>query len=198
MKKGKKAIIYKRKKLNILANNKRAIIYDGTDQVALCRISYNLDYWNGHANCNPLIGKHKTISKLTDGRFAIIWSNDNGKHIGRVVTDESALLEIIKVKKFKLLYNKKFIRLKELYEKNQKKYDDVIPENKRINNSKIEEIVIVTKDGFLVGLYSNNSRLKVKNISDLQNPPKNYYRIWSIEDGISEHRKLSELFSSNR
>lgn len=180
-----------------MIKGQKSKIFDGSEIVANCRITYNLDFYNGQHNCNPTNGKHKTLSKLKDGRFAIIWSDENGSNIGRVVSDEYALEEIITAKKTRLLYNKRFIKLKELYETNKDKYDNIIPRYKRVNSLKIEEIVIVTKDGFLVGLYSNNMKLRVKKITDLQEPPSNYYRIWGIEDGIQAHRQLSELSNKN-
>jgi hypothetical protein len=183
-----------------MQKEKRAYIYDGAEIVARCRISHNLDFWNGQTNCNPTRGKHKTLSYLPDGRFAIIWSDDQlHKDIGKVVSNEVALIEILKAKKTKFLNRYKVLR--EMYLKRQVHYDNMVEGKgeKRTNDKRLEEIIIVTKDNYLVGIYSNIYTLKVKRIQDIEKKPKDYYCIWSVEkNGISEYRKLSDLLTANR
>lgn len=85
------------------------------------RVNYNnnLDYLVRTNWQNGRVGRHKGITKLRNGSFVIIYGTDWqwGVNTAEVVTDEKALIEILESGKEELLEEKKFARLKELYER---------------------------------------------------------------------------------
>jgi hypothetical protein len=174
-------------------NEIRVKIYDGTEEVGNCRLSRNLDFWNGNANCNPVRGKHKTISKLVDNRFALIITDDQlRKSKGFVVDNKTALIEILKAKKYEFLTGEKYKILGDIYRCNTDYYDRLAleqAESLNILKRKPEELIIVTKDNFLVEIYSSIP-LEVTKINDTEARP-DYKLIWSVnKNGIQRSRKL--------
>lgn len=192
----------RKKRIYKKTNNehKRIYIFEGTDKVGYCRITNNLDFFTSHYNCNPEKGKHKTISYIKDKRFVIIYSNDElNTSIGKIVTDEEALEEILFAKKFNLLKFGRYKRLLQLYNSNIDYYEKRAIEkrgNLRIHEKKDDNIIIVTNENNLVAVYSDNKNLKIKQLDDAKYMLEKYYMIWSVDvENVrsQKHRKLSEI-----
>jgi hypothetical protein len=171
---------------------KRVDIYDGSIKVARTTVTRNLDFWNGSTNCNPTPGKHKSISVLADNRFALILSDDYlKKHIGFIIDNEEALIEILKANKSGLFYKGskgKYSKLLNMYKKNEKKYDKIAEERgKKKERVRQEELVIVTKDNFLVEVFCTIATLKVTRINDTESKPK-FNKIWDVKkNGLQKY-----------
>jgi hypothetical protein len=161
-------------------NKNRFCIYDGTEMIVVALINNNLDFFNGQHNCNPERGKHKTLVPLKDGRFAIIYIDDiELKKMSRIVTNEEALREIIRAKKTKLLTLKKYATLCKLYDENPNYWDSFVDNSKKVGKKRLEEIYAVfSEDNFLVGIYSQLKTLKVKCISEMEEVPGDFIKIW--------------------
>lgn len=90
------------------------------DGDAIARVRYNtlLDYWNGSNWQNGGVGRHKGITRLKSGNFAIIigtqWQGE--KDYAYVVSPEDALQEILRAQKMELLKLKRFGALRRLYD----------------------------------------------------------------------------------
>lgn len=183
-------------------NPLRVYIYDGAEIVGNCHVTNNLDFYNGRVNCNPKDGKHKTISQLKDGSYAIIWYDSDKKYgIGKVVDDEFAVLEIIKAKKYHLLCLKRFEKLNTIYNADSERFENLAKKeraNKKIMDSKSEDIIVATQGDKLVAIYSKLKNLKVIKVEDIEHP-KEYYKIWGIEENeLRKHSKVSKLSKANK
>lgn len=77
---------------------------------------FELDNFDGTNLYNGRIGKHKGLTKLRDGRYAVILAYDDTRlrTFGYVVSDEQALEEIKLAKKLELLENIKYQELKRM------------------------------------------------------------------------------------
>lgn len=99
----------------------RVSVYETEDkEKVISRVRYNsdLDYWNGTCRSYGEDGNHRGITKLKDGRYVIIYANDDCsfKDYGLIVSPAKALEEILKSGNEHLLKTKKYKGLKELYQ----------------------------------------------------------------------------------
>jgi len=94
----------------------------------IARVRYNscLDYWDGRNWTNGGVGRHKGLTKLKDGRYALIHGTDwqGEKDWAEIISPEQALQEILKSGNTELLDTKKFAELKKLYEEKYLLEDD--------------------------------------------------------------------------
>lgn len=99
----------------------RVNVLDESENV-VARVRYNscLDYWDGRNWTNGGVGRHLGLTKLKDGRYALIYGTQwqGEKDYGKIVTPERALQEILKSGNSDLLNTKKYAELNALYEKN--------------------------------------------------------------------------------
>lgn len=93
------------------------------------RGSQNLDYFDGRNTCNGSMGNHLGITKLKqyEESYALIHTTDwQGKRdFAYIVDDDTALKEILESGNTHLLEEKRFSRLKELYEEKYMDLEDL-------------------------------------------------------------------------
>ena len=98
----------------------RVNVTDKSDDV-IARVKYNadLDHWDGRNWSNGGLGNHKGITRLRDGRYVLIHGSDwqGSKDWAEIVSDETALQEILKSNNIYLLEMKKYKHLARLNEK---------------------------------------------------------------------------------
>lgn len=109
----------------------RVTVYD-SDGKAIARVRYNnnLDYWDGRNWTCGILGRHKGLTKLKDGRYVLIHGSDwvGERDWAEVITPEEALYEILKSNNMHLLKTKKFRELRGLYnDRLVKEYEDDAP-----------------------------------------------------------------------
>jgi len=94
-------------------------VYDLEGNV-VARVEYNsnLDHWDGSNWTSGTMGIHKGITKLRDGRYVLIHGSQfqGDTDYGEIISKDQALQEILKGN-VKLLDEKRFEDLKQLYEK---------------------------------------------------------------------------------
>lgn len=110
-------------------NKYRVNVYDGEisaeNVIARVRYNCNLDYWNGRNFQNGGVGLHKGITRLKDGRYVIMYGSDwqGTRDYAQVVSDETALKEILHSQNTELLNMKKYHSLKLMHDKIEIKED---------------------------------------------------------------------------
>lgn len=89
-------------------------VYDGENVIGFVEYNDNLDVWNGRNYQNGGTGHHLGITKISDGRFVLIYGTDwqGGKDYAEVVSDEKAFHEIMEADRYDLLEEDKFKELK--------------------------------------------------------------------------------------
>ncbi|MFH2013792.1 MAG: hypothetical protein ABIJ17_02370 [Patescibacteria group bacterium] len=84
------------------------------------RVNYNdnLDFWNGSNWQNGGTGMHKGITKLKNGKYAIIIGSQwqGSKDYAYIVDEKEALQEILKSGNLKLLEEKRFSALRKNFD----------------------------------------------------------------------------------
>ena len=92
--------------------------YQLKEVVARVRYNQNLDYWDGRKWQNEGTDRHKGITKLRGGRYAIIKGTDweGERDYAYIVDADKASHENLKAQRLELLETKKFAELKKLYE----------------------------------------------------------------------------------
>lgn len=97
-------------KVNVLDENGKVI----------ARVNYNsnLDFWDGNNHSCGVLGRHKGLTKLKDGRFVLIHGTQYQKErdYAEIISKEQALQEILRSGNEELLEKKKFKELRDLYE----------------------------------------------------------------------------------
>ena len=96
---------------------------DGYTIIAKVEYNQNLDVWDGQNYQNGGVGKHKGITKLSDGRYVLIYGSQwqNERDYAEVISKTDALQEILRAEKEEFLDEQKYADLKELYERTMHK-----------------------------------------------------------------------------
>lgn len=83
---------------------------ENNDLVASVKINTNLDYWDGRNWTCGSTGRHKGLTKLSDGRYVLIhttqWQGERAH--AEIITNKQALSEIYNSGNLDLLKDPKF------------------------------------------------------------------------------------------
>lgn len=94
-------------------------VYDDDNKI-IGRVNYstNLDFYDGHNFTCGSPGKHEGLTKLRNGQFVLISTSNwqDSKDYAKIISDNQALQKILKSGNLELLEEKRFIKLKKLYE----------------------------------------------------------------------------------
>lgn len=97
-------------------------VYDENGRViAMVEANNNLDWWDGSNWTCGSTGRHKGLTRLSDGRYVLIhttqWQGE--RDWAEIVTPEQALQEILEADAVELLEEPKFAELKKLWEESK-------------------------------------------------------------------------------
>jgi hypothetical protein len=94
-------------------------VLDGSEIVAQVEYNTNLDHWDGSNWTCGATGRHKGITRLTDGRFVLIhgtqWQGESDH--AEIISPVEALQEILRSGNDDLLNKEKFSDLDEIRRK---------------------------------------------------------------------------------
>lgn len=101
---------------------RRVVVYRDeslSERVALVRYNARLDRFDGRDWSSGEPGKHRGLTRLADGRYALLVGSDirGERDFGYVVSPEEALQEILKSDAHYLLSMDKFHELAQLYDR---------------------------------------------------------------------------------
>lgn len=106
-------------------------VYDSDGNV-IAQVLYNnnLDYWDGRNWTCGILGRHKGLTRLEDGRYVLIHGSDwvGERDWAEVISPKEALYQVLKSGNMHLLDMKKFEDLKALYDEDLiKEYEEEAP-----------------------------------------------------------------------
>lgn len=94
-------------------------VYDDNN-IIIGRVNYstNLDFYDGRNFTCGSVGEHKGLTKLRNGKFVLIRTSNwrDSPDYAEIISDGQALQEILNSGNTKLLEEKRFTKLKKLYE----------------------------------------------------------------------------------
>lgn len=97
-------------------------IYDENGRViAMVEANNNLDWWDGSNWTCGSTGRHKGLTRLSDGRYVLIhttqWQGE--RDYAEIISEKQALQEILEADAVELLEEPKFAELKKLWEESK-------------------------------------------------------------------------------
>lgn len=97
-------------------------VYDENGRViAMVEANNNLDWWDGSNWTCGSTGRHKGLTRLSDGRYVLIhttqWQGE--RDYAEIISEKQALQEILEADAVELLEEPKFAELKKLWEKSK-------------------------------------------------------------------------------
>lgn len=97
-------------------------VYDENGRViAMVEANNNLDRWDGSNWTCGSTGRHKGLTRLSDGRYVLIhttqWQGE--RDYAEIISEKQALQEILEADAVELLEEPKFAELKKLWEESK-------------------------------------------------------------------------------
>ena len=97
-------------------------VYDENGRViAMVKANNNLDWWDGSNWTCGSTGRHKGLTRLSDGRYVLIhttqWQGE--RDYAEIISEKQALQEILEADAVELLEEPKFAELKKLWEESK-------------------------------------------------------------------------------
>jgi hypothetical protein len=97
-------------------------VYDENGRViAMVEANNNLDWWDGSNWTCGSTGRHKGLTRLSDGRYVLIhttqWQGE--RDYAEIISEKQALQEILEADAVELLEEPKFAELKKLWEESK-------------------------------------------------------------------------------
>ena len=97
-------------------------VYDENGKViAMVEANNNLDWWDGSNWTCGSTGRHKGLTRLSDGRYVLIhttqWQGE--RDYAEIISEKQALQEILEADAVELLEEPKFAELKKLWEESK-------------------------------------------------------------------------------
>lgn len=97
-------------------------VYDENSRViAMVEANNNLDWWDGSNWTCGSTGRHKGLTRLSDGRYVLIhttqWQGE--RDYAEIISEKQALQEILEADAVELLEEPKFAELKKLWEESK-------------------------------------------------------------------------------